>query len=148
MSATTNEPRPYWIPATVDFDRLPDELKAAISAIVNPAYQELVLKASPGLQQSTGLTIVHLLWLEISDQIELGHARDDQREEPEARREYEKTIDRLLRLAGAKQKMSGLLLRLHEFKQRWGTFPVAADPFAGNDIPQMDPGADDLDEGH
>jgi hypothetical protein len=63
--------RPYWVPAGDEFDRLPSDLKQAVVQVINPVYQQLVLHAPPGLAQSTGLTIVHLMWLETLEQLEL-----------------------------------------------------------------------------
>ena len=61
VSEKTNVSRPFWVPEGVNFDSLPEELKIAITGIINPAYHALVISASIGLEQSTGLTIVHLL---------------------------------------------------------------------------------------
>ncbi len=51
---------PRWVPAGVDFQRLPPRTQQAIVEIVNPAYEELVLGATEALERSTGLSIVHL----------------------------------------------------------------------------------------
>lgn len=123
----TDRTRPYWIPAGVSYETLPEELKAAIVGLVNPAYRALVLKAEEGLQQSTGVTVVHLLWLEILDQIELGTDFNNGVPDPEARREREALIARLLRTVGAKNKTTNLLLRLYEFRQKWGSLTPPPD---------------------
>ena len=124
--------RPYWVPDGVSFDSLPEELKIAIAGIVNPAYQELVVSASSGLEQSTGLTIVHLLWLEILDQIELGKGVAQNSDAPDTLKHRETMIARHLRLVGAKNKTSNFLLRLHDFRQKWGSFPAQQDPLKGS----------------
>lgn len=121
-------PRPFWIPDGVNFDSLPAELKIAITGIVDPAYNELVLSAASGLEQSTGLTIVHLLWLEILDQIQLGKGFAENSDEPDAFKHREKKIACSLRLVGAKIKTSNFLLRIHDFRQKWGAFPAVPDP--------------------
>ena len=137
MSYSTSEapgvdvPRPYWIPGGVDFDSLSAELRAAIMGVVNPAYQSLVLEAPAGLEQSTGLTIVHLLWLEVLDQIELGQGFEIGEDDPDASEKRIAIIARYLRKVGAKTKASNFLLRLHEFRQKWGSFPVGPDPLRG-----------------
>ena len=137
MSSSTSEttdvdvPRPFWIPAGVDFDSLSAELRAAIMGVVNPAYQSLVLEAPAGLEQSTGLTIVHLLWLEVLDQIELGQGFEIGEDDPDASEKRNAIIARYLRKVGAKNKASNFLLRLHEFRQKWGSFPVGPDPLRG-----------------
>ena len=52
VTEETDAPRPFWIPDGVNFDSLPAELKIAITGIVDPAYNELVLSAASGLEQS------------------------------------------------------------------------------------------------
>lgn len=114
---TDDVPRPYWIPDGLEFDELPHELQAAVVGVINPAYRELVLKGAPGIEQSTGLTIVHLLWLEILEQMALarGLPRDTNLE---SRRARQTQIDRYLRLVGAKGKASHLLLRIREAAEK------------------------------
>lgn len=71
--------QPYWVPAGDEYDHLPNDLKQAVVQVINPVYEQLVLQAAPGLAQSTGLTIVHLMWLETLEQLELarlGYAFD------------------------------------------------------------------------
>jgi hypothetical protein len=119
----TEAPRPYWLPDGVEFDLLPDELKAAIAGIINPAYRELVLQADAGLPQTTGVTIVYLLWLELLDQIQLGSQSVSAVSDPDAQRERHTTISRLLRTVGAKNKTTGLLLRIRELRWKHGVWP-------------------------
>ena len=124
--------RPFWVPDGVSLDSLAEELKIAIAGVINPAYHELVVSASSGLEQSTGLTIVHLLWLEVLDQIELGKGVAQNSDEPDTSKHRETMIARHLRLVGAKNKTSNFLLRLHEFRQKWGSFPATQDPLKGS----------------
>lgn len=131
MNATTvlenlENVRPLWIPADVDFDSLPLEIQAAITGIINPAYRQLVLAAEEGLEQSTGLTVVHLLWLEILQQLEL--AADGVTPDAAESENRETKIARYLRLAGAKIVSSNFLLRLREFRQKFGTHSFTPDP--------------------
>jgi hypothetical protein len=117
--------RPFWIPAGVEIDSLPEEMQVAMAGIVNPAYRDLVLRADPGLEQSTGLTVVHLLWLEILDQVQLGQRA---LETPPSQDEHDhraSLISQHLRTVGAKSKATNLLLRLREFRRKcvqqdWG----------------------------
>ena len=126
-TAETAITRPYWIPAGVDFDSMSDELKAAIVGFINPAYRELVLRAREGLEQSTGMTIVHLMWLEVMDQIHMGKDFEGAGE-PNRSKEHAKNVSQYLRLAGAKNKASSFLLRMHEFREKWGAPPGYHDP--------------------
>lgn len=130
-STDVDVPRPYWIPGGVDFDSLSAELQAAITGVVTPAYQSLVLEAAAGLEQSTGLRIVHLLWLEVLDQVELGQSLGNGKGDPETSEKRVGLIERYIRMAGAKTKTSNFLLRLQEFRQKWGSFPAAPDPLRG-----------------
>jgi len=135
-TGTADPPRPFFVPAGLQFDELPKELQAAVVAIINPAYRQLVLEASDGLERSGGVTVVHLLWLEVLDQLELAKGLESA-PHPEASEERAKQIDRHLRLIGAKSKASHFLLRLKEFRRKWtgGLTPLAplADPFEMSD---------------
>jgi hypothetical protein len=108
----------------MQLESLPAALRAKLAALINPIYHELVLMARPGLAQSTGLTIVHLMWLEILDQIEIARKQyaPDPSNDPQQLVAYvSKTetrvemIERHLRLVHAKLKASDFLLRLNEF---------------------------------
>jgi hypothetical protein len=121
------EPHPYWLPPGVELDDWPPELRAEVISIINPEYRQLVLLAKPGLERSTGITI-HLLWLEILDQIEIARQAlladnrpDDPLQlqalvsRPESRKEI---IERHSRLVHAKINATVLLLRLEKLKAR------------------------------
>ena len=114
-----DDARPYWVPAGVRLDDMPAELRAAIAAVINPVYMDVVLSSKDGLEKSTGVTVCHLLWLEVLSQFELGRlvAVTDSESSDEER---EEAIAKHIRLAHAKLKASGLLLRLREFERRWG----------------------------
>ena len=127
-TAATDDTEPYWVPPGMDLKHWPSGLRAQVAAIINPCYREQVVLAKPGVAQSTGITIVHLLWLEILDQIELSRVKTPEppgteilrmagiAPDPELRKE---AIERHLRLVHAKLKASELLLRLEEFKKYW-----------------------------
>lgn len=119
MSDETSIP-PYWIPEHVEFDRLPKNLQQAIKGAVEPLYRKLVLEAKP-IDQSIGISIVHLLWLEIFDQLELGRDSTSARPtiEPDERA---KLIERHLRTVGAKLKAHNLLLRVKQLRRQLDPF--------------------------
>jgi hypothetical protein len=123
--AAADEADPYWVLPGLELNDWPPALRAEVAAIINPSYRELVLLAKPGLAQSTGITIVHLLWLEILDQIELARAKPAANLESNplqivalvsGRESRKETIERHLRFVHAKLKASEVLLRLKEFK--------------------------------
>jgi hypothetical protein len=68
-------------------------------------------------------TIVHLLWLEISDQIKLAQGMDAHGQ-PVPAAERMDHIARHLRLIGAKNKAANLLLRLQEARRKAGLDPL------------------------
>jgi hypothetical protein len=65
---------PPWVPDGVAYEMLSQRARAMIAEILEPAYEQLVLRARDALEKITGLTIVHLVWQEILDQMDL--ARD------------------------------------------------------------------------
>src|SRR6516164_4810706 len=78
MDAATRAPsRPYWLPEDTEFAALPRPLQVAITEILYPAYKQLVLGAADPLERATAATFVHLLWLELLQQLELGNCLED-----------------------------------------------------------------------
>jgi hypothetical protein len=57
--------RPLWLPPGVTFESLPKSVQQAVLDILNPVYQELVLKASDPLERGQGLSYCNLLFLEL-----------------------------------------------------------------------------------
>ena len=108
---------PAWIPEDVDFHNMPEAVRQAVADIVEPAYRRLVAEAEDPLERSVGITIVHLMWLEILEQHEV-------------MQEYLKMsilnlrqdrchmIDHHLRTLHAKVKVGCFLSRLRELRGR------------------------------
>ena len=127
--------RPYFLPGGEEFDEWPVELQRAIVDVIGPAYQELVLDARPGLAQSTGVTIVHLLWLETLEHVKLarlGHGIvEKDPNDPQGikamlaeldgppRESREALIERNLRIVTTKIKACEFLVKLQQFKAQW-----------------------------
>jgi len=140
--------RPFWIPAGVDIDSLPEEVQAVIAAIINPAYHELALEAKPGLEQSTGLTIVHLLWLEVLDQLQLATSTNfsglvgGNEDDETAAQQRGTIISRLLRVLGAKNQASRFLLQLRKRQSPLHALPVG--PLGKPPSPEHEAAMDEL----
>jgi hypothetical protein len=116
------EPRPpnlpLWAPDDVDLNVVPQEVQQAVAELVQPLYNQFVIGAADALEKSIGVTISHLLWLEILEQFDI-------------KREYIKidallkipgnrhdTIDRHLRLIDSKLRVGYFLVRIREHKNR------------------------------
>jgi hypothetical protein len=113
--------RPYFIPSSVDFSALPAGVQMALTEIVAPTYDRLVLRAASSLERSAGVTLTFLLTLEILDQFQLGRQFDlgltSKNAEPEER---SKLIARHLRLITSKQTQVDFLMRLQTARARFG----------------------------
>jgi hypothetical protein len=110
--------KPFWVPPGVNLEDVPEGLQAVIEGVLSPAYVQLVVGAQPGVEQSTGVTIAGLLWLECIEYFQLGlHTTcEDATSEQEKK---EKSMASLLRVTSAKLKASDFLLRLQEARRRW-----------------------------
>ena len=62
------------------------------------------------------------MWLEILDQIQFGAESISVAPDLDTQKQREALIARYLRIVGAKNKTSNLLLRIREFRQKWGTW--------------------------
>ena len=111
----------------------PEDARFEAVCLINEAYHELVVCAEPGLPRSSGLTIVHLMWQEILDQIQLS------RESPTAKPDVDsfvalangretraQMLDRHLRLVGAKLKAIDFFLRLEKLIRQESHTPSLA----------------------
>ncbi|MFH1267645.1 MAG: hypothetical protein ABIK89_18165 [Planctomycetota bacterium] len=58
-------PRPVWAPEGEDLELLPDEVRQAIAEGIEPVYQRLVERAEDPLEMTLGVTVAHLLWLDV-----------------------------------------------------------------------------------
>jgi hypothetical protein len=62
---------PYWVPDGTLWEQLPAGIRRAVSQVLAPAYRRFVLEAPGPLERSVGITMVHLMWLEVYDQLAL-----------------------------------------------------------------------------
>ena len=103
---------PHWIPNDYRWDQFPPQVRDAVVRIVTPAYRQFVLEAPGELERSVGLTLVHLTWLEICDQIQMAAASADPSSLDAILGDPQGTLDRHLRLATAKCQTAELLMKL------------------------------------
>ena len=68
---------PHWLPAGTCWERLPENVREAVSRFVAPAYRRFVLDAPSEIEVSIGTTLVHLMWLELCGQLQLAQAAAD-----------------------------------------------------------------------
>ena len=109
--------QPAWVPEDVDFHKVPAAVRQAVAEIIEPAYRQLVTEAEDPVERSVGVTLVHLMWLEILEQHETKH-------------EYLKTsilnlpqdrfatIDQHLRTLHTKVKVGYFITRLREMRRQ------------------------------
>ena len=119
--AASGEPpvRPYFIPPAIDFEALPEPVRVAYQAIVDPTYRELVLEVESPLARSVGITLVFLLAVEVLEQFQLAQQMDFTASSTGGgRADRDRVIDRYLRIVGAKQKAERFLLRLDDLRAR------------------------------
>ena len=115
-NALPPDPRPYWMPGDADFEKLPDGVKAAMEGIIGPGYRELVMGAPNALERLAGMSLVHLVHIEVLDQVDLG--RNLAAAEPTDR---EKRMAGHVRLVGAKLRAASFVHRLRQARGRMGS---------------------------
>ena len=112
--------RPLWIPPGLKFDTLSPALQSAIKDIVDPAYHELVLLAQTAIERASGLTYVHLLWLELVEMIDLGKDMGQTLPRGEGTGEHQEKMLRHMRLISQKDRIAKFLLEVQRFYERAG----------------------------
>ncbi len=119
---------PTWIPKGEDLKRIPPDVQAALAETIQPAYEQLVLQAAHPIDRSLGHTLVHLLWLEVLEQYDLGleylnfHAALGL---PGGRSQ---AIDQHLRLINSKLRVGYFLQRVQEIRRRHAEAPPLPNP--------------------
>ena len=118
-TAASEHQRPYYVPAEIDFDDLPEAVMLAFEVIVEPAYKELVLGAVTALERSAGASLTFLLAVEILDQFELGHRLNlTGAAVGNDSAEREVMMTRHLRVISAKQQTARFLFRIQELRKK------------------------------
>lgn len=103
---------PYWLPPGVDYQSLSEGIKTAVREILTPAYQQLVRQAPDELERAAGLSLVHLMWLEICDQSRLSRVVAESDPTMDILNEPAEKIAKHLQLVAAKSYIAQLLARL------------------------------------
>ncbi|MGZ9128184.1 MAG: hypothetical protein ACXW4Z_10445 [Candidatus Binatia bacterium] len=119
VQATVTQPRPYFLPQSIDYEALPLAVRAAFDTIISPAYDELVMSPASGLERAAGATIVFLLVEELLDQFELGQTFNlAQTTDGGDRQERNRALNRHLQLVSSKQTAVNALLRVKKMSMQ------------------------------
>ena len=102
---------PYWLPRHPEGKALPPGIRRAVVAVLRPLYKDLVLNAPDELERSTGLTIVHLAWLEVCDQIAMAGQATDPNSILAVVDDFRQRVNRHLELVDTKCRATELLMR-------------------------------------
>ena len=106
------EDLPPWLPTGQKWQELPQEIRRAVPRLLTPAYRQFVLEAPDELQRSVGLTLVHLLWLELCNQTRVAEVVADRTCLTAVLNDPEDMIDQHLNLVAAKGQTTELLVKL------------------------------------
>lgn len=110
------------------WQHLPDGVRQAVSRVLAPAYRRFVLDAPGELERSVGLTLVHLMWLEVCDHVRLAEAAADPTSLAAVLSNPEEMIGRHLHLAASKCRAAELLTKLRMVREAFEPPPAAALP--------------------
>jgi cell division inhibitor SulA len=91
-------------------------LQWAVQEILTPAYRQLVLEAPDELERTAGLSLVHLIWLELSEQAEMGPVIAEPDRLMKSLNDRAGLIARHLQLLSAKSEMAQLLTRIRAIR--------------------------------
>lgn len=118
---------PHWLPVDDDWHGLPKSVRQAVPQILTPAYRRFVLEAPGELERSFGLTLVHLMWLELCDQAKLVAAADPNSLDA-VLGNVEQLTERHLHLVSAKCQTAELLVKLRLLGETLGADPLRPGP--------------------
>ena len=134
-----DEDVPYWVPSGTTWQLMPSGVRRAVSQVLAPAYRRFVLDAPGELERSIGLTLVHLMWLEICDQVRLADAAADETSLTAVLSDPTALIGRHLHLAASKCQTAELLVKLRMVREAFERPPAAALPPAALSAPAPAP---------
>jgi hypothetical protein len=118
---------PHWLLADQRWDALPEEIRQAAPRILAPAYRRFVLDAPDELERSVGLSLVHLMWLELCGQLQMTEATADPTSLAAVLQNPDDLIDRHLRLVATKCQTTELLAKLRIMREMFDRQPAALD---------------------
>ena len=120
------------MPQGVDLEVVPKEVREAVAELIQPVYERLVLEVDDPLEKSLGVTVAHLLWLEVLQQFDM-------------KREYVQfaavlglsenrgpMIEQHLRIIHSKVRVGYFLARLRELRQQWDQRPAGGPSLDSN----------------
>jgi hypothetical protein len=96
---------------------LSEGVKRAVGEVLEPAYRRLVLEARDELERSAGITLVHLMWLEICDQAAMCDIVGNREEVDAFLKSPEEAVGRHLHLVAAKNSTAELMLKLRMVRE-------------------------------
>jgi hypothetical protein len=117
---------PHWIPSGRRWDEMPENIRQTVSRLLAPAYRRFVLDAPGELERSMGLTLVHLMWLEVCDQAKMAVVGADPQSLDAVLNSPEDMLDRHLRLTAVKCQTAELLMKLRMLGDMLGRPPRGA----------------------
>jgi hypothetical protein len=109
---------PLWAPCGIDLKIVPKEVQQAALELIQPLYNQFVLNSSDPLEKSLGVTITHLLWLEILEQFDMKREYTQVNAVLNLPGNRHETIDRHLRLIDSKLRVGYFLSRIREQHKR------------------------------
>ena len=137
------EPRPknlpLWVPHGIDLRVVPEEVQNAAAELVQPLYDQFVINASDCMEKSLGVTITHLLWLEILEQFDLKREYTQIQAVLDIPGNRQDMIDRHLRLIDSKLRVGYFLIRIRELAKRRSRRSHAPKQFAPKPNPRHSP---------
>ncbi|MFH1921251.1 MAG: hypothetical protein ABIP48_15395 [Planctomycetota bacterium] len=112
-------PRPVWAPQGADLEMVPDEVRQAIVEVIEPVYERFVRGTDDPLEMTLGVTVAHLLWLEVLQQFDMKREYLEVSAVLGLPEDRGPVIEQHLRIIYSKVKVGYLLARLRELRQQW-----------------------------
>ena len=107
--------RPFWFPADLEWESLPNEFRVAVDEIICPLYQTLVLDEADPVARAAGTTLTFLTCLELAEQIQLGKGLANANAVSDS---FAKQFNRLLNVVEQKGRVQASIIRWRDHKAR------------------------------
>ncbi len=123
-----------WVPPGIQLDVLPPSVLKTLAEVLDPMYEQLVRRAADPLEQSAGLSVLNIMWLEVLGQLDLGRSYVHDAFLHDLM-ERDKSIEGHLRLIDAKMRVGYFLARLRDLRGAVAAAPSPAAPLLLTAVP-------------
>lgn len=115
-AAPVRDDRPYFVPASVDYAALPEDVRRALVGIVGPVYDQFVVHALTPMERAAGNSLAFVLTLEVLHEFDVARVIDFSAQ-GKAAKHRARLVEDHMRLVAIGQISARFMLRVHALRK-------------------------------